>query len=197
MTINYLQNLRLRLGCFLDITYEYRNAKRASVDVLQQRHRLIIIEKFDGSNCRRVLSGRAVRRTRPCTLSLPDHDIAIYFRIFRLTTRVIDPVPPSQNKIAERPRLSFFLFLWPPDVIGQAIIFLPCGFFLLLLSSSFFSFPRLISAATDWMSTILLHMAWPSANLECRSEMCCSRLAANTGRKKVAKIAIWAPSHCI
>jgi len=27
----------------------------------------------------------------------------------------------------------------------------------------------------------------PSANLECRSEMCCSRLAANTGRKKVAK----------
>ena len=27
----------------------------------------------------------------------------------------------------------------------------------------------------------------PSANLECRSEMCCSRLAANTGRKKVDK----------
>ena len=27
----------------------------------------------------------------------------------------------------------------------------------------------------------------PSANLECRSEMCCSRLAANTGRKKVVK----------
>jgi len=25
------------------------------------------------------------------------------------------------------------------------------------------------------------------ANLECRSEMCCTRLAANTGRKKVAK----------
>jgi len=42
-----------------------------------------------------------------------------------------------------------------------AIIFLPCSFFLsiYLLSSSFF--PRLISAATDWMSTILLHMAWP------------------------------------
>jgi len=26
-----------------------------------------------------------------------------------------------------------------------------------------------------------------SANLECRSEMCCSRLAVNRGRKKVAK----------
>ena len=34
-----------------------------------------------------------------------------------------------------------------------------------------------------------------SANLECRSEICCTRLAENTGRKKVAKIAIWAPSH--
>jgi len=27
----------------------------------------------------------------------------------------------------------------------------------------------------------------PSANLECRSEMCCTRLAANTGHEKVAK----------
>ena len=57
------------------------------------------------------------------------------------------------------------------------------------LSSIFFFIPRLISAAADWMSTIFLHMTWhgPSANLECRSEMCCCRLAANTGRKKVAK----------
>jgi len=72
------------------------------------------------------------------------------------------------------------LFLWPPCVIGQAIIFLPCGFYL-LSSSSFF--PRLISASADWMSTILPHMVWPSANLECRSEMCCTRLAENRGRK--------------
>jgi len=50
-------------------------------------------------------------------------------------------------------------FLWPPYVIGQAIIFLPQGFYLTLLSSSFF--PRLISAATDWMSTVLPHMVWP------------------------------------
>jgi len=39
---------------------------------------------------------------------------------------------------------------------GQTIIFLPCDFY---LSSSFF--PRLISAAVDWMSTILPHMVWP------------------------------------
>jgi len=51
----------------------------------------------------------------------------------------------------------------------------------------FFFFPRLISAVADWMSTILLHMVWPRANLECRSEMCCTRLAGNAGRKKSPK----------
>ena len=70
--------------------------------------------------------------------------------------------------------------LWPPYVIGQAIIFLPCGFF--LLSFFFYSSPNL-SRCLPYFYT------WrgPSANLECRCEMCCSRLAAITGRKKVAK----------
>ena len=50
-------------------------------------------------------------------------------------------------------------------------------------------FPRLISAVADCMSAILPHMVWPglSANFRCRSETWCTRLAANTGRKKVAK----------
>ena len=64
------------------------------------------------------------------------------------------------------------------------------------ISSSFF--PRLISAATDWMSTIGLYFyTWRglSANLECRFEMCCTRLAANAGSKKVAKTRHWATSH--
>ena len=43
---------------------------------------------------------------------------------------------------------------WPPYVIGQAIIFLLCGFFLSIFYLSFF-IPRLISAAAGWMSTIL------------------------------------------
>jgi len=30
-----------------------------------------------------------------------------------------------------------------------------------VLSSFFFFFPRLISAAADWMSAILPHMVWP------------------------------------
>jgi len=42
-----------------------------------------------------------------------------------------------------------------------AIIFLPGSFFLLLLLLLLSFFPRLISAAVDWMSAILLHMAWP------------------------------------
>jgi len=44
-------------------------------------------------------------------------------------------------------------------VIGQTIIFLPCDFYLLSFFLSFFL--RLISAAVDWMSTILPHMVLP------------------------------------
>ena len=84
---------------------------------------------------------------------------------------------------------DFYLssFLWSPYVIGQTIIFLPCSFFLLLLSSSiFFFFPRLISAAVGCLPYFY---TWhgPSTNLECRSERCCTWLAANAGPKKVAK----------
>jgi len=49
------------------------------------------------------------------------------------------------------------ILLWPPYVIGQAIMLLTCGFFFFF----FYLFPRLISAVADWMSTILLHMVWP------------------------------------
>jgi len=55
----------------------------------------------------------------------------------------------------------------------------------LLLFSIFF--PRLISAVVDWMSTILLHVALIRANLECKSEMCYTWLAGNTGCKNDAK----------
>jgi len=56
-----------------------------------------------------------------------------------------------------------------------------------LLSFFFSFFPRLISAVADRMYTILLHVVWPIVRIfECRSEMCCARLAGNAGRKKVA-----------
>jgi len=47
---------------------------------------------------------------------------------------------------------------------------------------------RLISAAGDWMSTYFYTRCGPSANLECRSETCCTRLAGNGGPKKSPKI---------
>jgi len=72
--------------------------------------------------------------------------------------------------------------LWPPYRIGQAIIFCPVISIFLLLSSSVY-FPRLISAVGDWASTIHTWCGL-SANLECMSEMCCTRLTENTGRKK-------------
>ena len=65
-----------------------------------------------------------------------------------------------------------------------------CGFY---LSSSFFprlySFARLFSAVADWTSTIYFH-TWCglSVNLECRSGMCCTRLAGNTWRKNSPQI---------
>jgi len=54
--------------------------------------------------------------------------------------------------------------------------------------SSFFFFPRLISAIADWMSTYFQTRCGHSANLGCRSETCCMRLAENTARKKSPKI---------
>jgi len=73
------------------------------------------------------------------------------------------------------------VLLWPPCVADADIIFLPCGFFYLIFSS-----PNL--GVGDWMSIILAHILGLSANLGCRSETCCTRLAENTGRKKSPKI---------
>jgi len=53
-----------------------------------------------------------------------------------------------------------------------------------LLSFLFFSSPNLSGRKLDVYHTSTHGL---SANLECRSEMCCARLTENTGRKKVAK----------
>jgi len=66
----------------------------------------------------------------------------------------------TKNLLKTRSSVLNTILLWSPYVIGQTIIFLPCSFF----PSFFFLllfFPRLISAAVDRMSAILLHMAWP------------------------------------
>jgi len=58
-------------------------------------------------------------------------------------------------------RLVVSSSLWLPCVADADIIFCSCAFFLSFFLSSTSSFPRLISAVGDWMSTILRHMMWP------------------------------------
>jgi len=61
-------------------------------------------------------------------------------------------------------------------------------YFCPMVTSFFLSFfPRLISAAADWMCPYFDTWCGPSANFECRSEMCCVRLAGNTGPTKLPK----------
>jgi len=72
--------------------------------------------------------------------------------------------------------------LWPPYGIGQAIIFFALVSFFFLFSS--FSSPNLSGRRLDVFRT----WCGLSANLECRSEMCCMWLAGNAGREKSPKI---------
>jgi len=63
-------------------------------------------------------------------------------------------------------------------------------FFLWFLLSSFsFFFPRLFSAVADWMYTVPYFRTCCdlSANLGCRSETCCTRLAEKCTTQKIAK----------
>ena len=53
-------------------------------------------------------------------------------------------------------QFCIFYFLWPPYGIGQAIIFLPCGFF---ISSIFFSSPNLSVRRSDVYQWNVLHAA--------------------------------------
>jgi len=94
-------------------------------------------------------------------------DDRLFHRVRYVSQHVLQPLLPNRRTdthfLRER-RHHFQLFckcnfitdcnfiarlLWPPCVADAGIIFLPCGFFLLMSS-----FPRLISAAADWMSTI-------------------------------------------
>jgi len=81
-------------------------------------------------------------------------------------------------------------YLWPPYVIREAIIFLPCEAVISIFPSSSF-FPRLISPVADWMSTILPHIVW-----QCEFRMhVWNVLHAARWIYRAQKIAISAPSH--
>ena len=94
-----------------------------------------------------------------------------------------------------RARLVLFnkqaiLLLWSPYGIGQTIHYIFALWF--LLSSYFFSSPK---SQPSQIGCLPYFHCGLSANLRCRSEMCCTRLAENTGRKNWQRFAIWAPSH--
>ena len=98
--------------------------------------------------------------------------LAANYHFQPIAVEMLDPINESASNYGR------------PMAPQQAIIFLPGGFYLL---SSFF-FPCLIAAVGDWISTIL---PWcglsENLTLRCRSETSCTRLAENTGRKKIAK----------
>ena len=74
-------------------------------------------------------------------------------------------------------------YLWPPYGIGQAIIFSSRRFLTIFFLSSFFlAYPQ-----TSQIGCLPYFHTWCglSADLGCRSETCCKRLAENTGRKKL------------
>ena len=76
----------------------------------------------------------------------------------------------------------------------HAIIFCSCGFY---LSSFFllFSSPNLSGREIGCLPYFHTTSYDLSANLECMSEMCCTRLAEIQDEKITPKIAIWAPLH--
>jgi len=91
-----------------------------------------------------------------------------------------DPAPPPKKKTDSTPVFSPCLLpsnrrpsqLLLSSCYGRAIIFLPCGFFLLFL---FF----IAKSQRSQSGCLPYFYIWCglSADLECRSEMCCTRLA--------------------
>jgi len=79
----------------------------------------------------------------------------------------------------------FFLLLGSPYVIGQTIYIFILSFVLLL--SSFFFFLALSQLPQIGCLPYFHTWCGLSANLRCRPETCCKRLAENAGRKEVAK----------
>ena len=106
------------------------------------------------------------------------------------------PIGLPGSTVQEKHHLSAQYLLWSPYGMGQTTIFLPCGFFFLSFFLLSFLSPNLSGWRSDAYNLPYFH-TWCgfSANLGCRSETCCTRLAENAGRKKSPKIAICAPSY--
>ena len=89
----------------------------------------------------------------------------------------------SPTKVCDGSQMTIFGdFLWSPYGIGQTIIFSSCRLFFLLLSIFFYF---LAYCQPPQIGCLPYFHIWCdlSANLRCRSETCCTRLAGNAGRK--------------
>ena len=103
--------------------------------------------------------GRCTRRTRRIDIGRYCRaDFGLWFssNLMMLTAQNV-----TLTKLNDKTS-AVFTVLWACPILK--IYWLWSPYALWFLSSVFFFlfFPRLISAATDWMSTILLHMAWVS-----------------------------------
>jgi len=76
---------------------------------------------------------------------------------------------------------------------AHSLYFCPVVYSIYLLSS-FFS-PNLSGRRLHVYHTSIYTRCGLSANLECRFEMCCTRLAGNAGPQNRQKFATWARSH--
>ena len=108
----------------------------------------------------------------------------VWFRLFSLHFRIdwrakiiFPSVWKTMQQLVQRFHGYYTFYYGRPREYFHPVV----SFYLL----SFF-FPRLISAATHCMSTILPHMV--CANLQCMFDMCCTWLAETTGSKKSPKI---------
>jgi len=101
--------------------------------------------------------------------------------------RAWNSLPDAICRIVRRLLSSTFCKNLP--VHSMAALRSRCGHYILQLwfLYFFFFFPRLFSAVADWMWPWEYTWCGLNANLECRSEMYCTRFAGNTGRKNRQK----------
>ena len=85
----------------------------------------------------------------------------------------------------------WYSYLRPPIVMGRPSYFAAVISFFFFLLFFLAYFHRFETGCLPYFHT----WCCLSANLECMSEMCCTRLAESTARKNYAKNAICAPSH--
>jgi len=125
------------------------------------------------------------------------HVASALVRVFTLFAAMTEKGRPSLQEAEQRKKLlctKFYFFI-------IAALHSRCGHYILQLwFLSFFLLVPFFAYSQRSQSRCLPYFhtgCGPSSNLECMSELCCTRLAKNrpTGRKNRQKIAICAPSQ--